>query len=174
MSKLITQNIIRFVVCLFAQVLIFKSIAFSVHPFNYGAFIIYPLFIFLLPLNVPKAVVILSSFFLGLGVDMFYDSPGVHASACVFTAYIRPIVLRAIAPVEGYKKMNESPSSNNLGFIWFATYAGILLALHLLFYFSVEAFTFVFFIDILLKVIISFIFSIGIYFLHQIIFRTRY
>lgn len=117
---------------------------------------------------------ILLAFVLGIGVDIFYDSPGVHASASVFIAYLRPYVLRALAPVEGYKNLNESPSSHNLGFVWFATYASILLFLHLIFYFSVDAFSFVFFLEILLKTAVSFIFSIGLYLLHQVIFRTKY
>lgn len=146
---------------------------FTTSPFNYGSFIIYPLFILLLPINTTRSLVIITAFLLGLSVDIFYDSPGVHASACVFTSYLRAFVLKILAPVEGYKHMDGSPSVFNVGFIWFATYSSILVFLHLLFYFSVDAFTFVYFIEILLKTVVSFLFSIGLYILHQLIFRTK-
>lgn len=173
MNKLLSYNVLRFVLFALAQVLVFKSIYFTNAPFNYGHIFFYPLFILLVPIRVPRPVLIFIAFLLGFSIDLFYDSPGIHAGASVFTAYIRRFVLQFISPVEGYNT-DGSPSAKNVGFIWFIMYASILMLAHLVFYFSVEAFSFVFFFDILFKTIVSFIFSIGFLLLHQVVFKTTY
>ncbi|MFQ5446434.1 MAG: hypothetical protein ACE5FF_05825 [Saprospiraceae bacterium] len=138
--------------------------------FPYLHIIVFPLFIFLLPLRTPRALVILLGFILGLLIDTFYNSMGVHASAAVFTAFIRPYVLRRIEPRGGYN-VNYSPTAARWGIGWFLKYSAILLFLHLFFYFSVEAFTFVYIVDIMLKTIVSFIFSMICVIVYQVIFN---
>ena len=145
--------------------------------FNWGDFafihlIIYPLFIFLLPLKTPKVLVILLAFALGLFVDIFYDSPGVHAGASTFTAYFRIYVLRMLEPYEGYG-LNDSPTVETMGLGWFMTYSSILLGVHLLTYFSLEAFSHVYLFEITMNTIFSFITSFIIIFLILLIFRPK-
>lgn len=124
-------------------------------------------------MRVPGVLVVLSAFVMGLIMDVFYDSPGVHASASVFVAYIRPFVLKFLSPVGGYK-VEDSPSVANFGFLWFVTYACVMLFSHLIFYFSMDAFSLVYIVDILMKTLFTFMFSIGFLLLHQLIFKTRY
>lgn len=172
MNSVISANIIRFFILALGQVLVFKRIAFSWGDFAFIHFIIYPLFIILLPIKVPRPIVIALGFLIGIFVDLFYDSPGVHASASVFTAYTRGIVLDFLEPYEGYNT-NDSPTIMTRGIGWFMTYASILFGLHLLWYFSVEAFSFVFFFEILLNTIFSFIASFIIIMLFLLIFRPK-
>lgn len=83
-------NIVRFIVLVFLQVLILNNI-------NLAGFInpyLYIIFILLYPLDGNKGLLIFLSFLLGLSVDIFEDSGGVHAAACAFIAYIRPVVLK--------------------------------------------------------------------------------
>lgn len=172
MNKAVVNNAVRFIVSLVLQVFIFKYISLSWGDFDYIHFVIYPIFILLLPLNTPKVFAIFLAFLLGFSVDVFYDSLGVHASAAVLIAYIRPLILRILEPHQGYNIV-ISPSKFNLGFNWFFTYAAILLFVYLFVYFSVEAFSFVYIFDILLRTIFSFIFSFLVILLHQLIFKTR-
>ena len=81
-----------------------------------------------------------------------------HAGALVFTAFMRSIVLRILTPREGYN-IKANPTKISLGGNWFMQYAAALLALHLFFYYSLEAFTFVYFQTILLKLFFSWIAS---------------
>lgn len=173
MNKVISNHIARFLLFAFLQIIIFKSIHFSADPFSYGMVVFFPLFIMLIPMSVPKSLTILSAFLLGFTVDIFYDSPGVHASACVFIAYIRPLVFKVLMPIGGYK-VEDSPSASNFGFVWFASYASIMLMAYLLFYFSMDAFSFVFIFSIFIKTIFSFLLTIGFILLHQVIFKTKY
>jgi hypothetical protein len=123
----------------------------------------------LLPLRTPHSVLVLLGFVIGVVIDAFYNSYGVHASACVFIGFIRPFVLKLIEPKGGYLQ-NSSPTKRRLGTSWFFIYSSIILFIHLFFYFSVEAFTYYYIGDIILKTVSSFLFSIIIITLYQFIF----
>ncbi len=172
MNRGLLKNIVRFTVLVLAQVLILKRIAFNFGDFVFIHFMIYPLWIFLMPLRTPRPILMGVGFLLGLVIDGFYDSPGVHASACVFTAYIRSYVLLFLEPHEGYST-ETSPTISSMGLPWFLTYSAILMGLHLLFYFSVEAFSFVFLFEILMNTIFSLIASFSIVALLMLIFNPK-
>ena len=169
MSNVVFSNILRFIGLVLVQVFIFKKIVIGGSSFNYVSLIIYPLFLMLLPLRTPHSLLVLLGFVIGIIVDAFYDSYGVHASASVFIGFIRPYVLRILEPKGGYTQ-NTSPTKRRLGTSWFFIYAAIILFLHLFFYFSMEAFTFYYIVDIILKTVSSFIISIVIIMLYQFIF----
>lgn len=160
MNSDIIRNGWRFVFLVVLQGLIFQRISPDVSLFHYVNFIIFPLFILLLPFRTPHVLVIGLGFLIGLVLDLFfYNSPGIHASAATFTGFIRPMVLGILEPKSGYS-LNQSPVKRHLGLSWFMSYASIMLFAHLFFYFSVEFFSFVFIGSILLKTLLSFIFSI--------------
>lgn len=159
MSSLWTKNIIRVFVMILIQVILLKRIYFGWENFNYFSFIVYPLAILLLPVRTPRIALILIGFFIGLLVDLFYDSPGVHASASVFLAFCRPYLLKTIEPRGGYPTQEMGPTRHHFGTNWFVTYVGIGMFIHLFIYFSLEVFTYVYFLEIILKTICSFIVS---------------
>lgn len=169
MNNDILDNALRFIGLLFLQVLVLQRITFGEGFFVSTQIILYPIFILLLPLRIPRPLVIFLGFLLGLGVDMFYDSPGIHASAATFTAFMRPYILRGLSPNGGYN-INHSPTKKRYGLLWFVRYGGIMMALHLFFYFSVEVFTFVYLGEIILRTISSFIVSMFFVILYQFIF----
>jgi rod shape-determining protein MreD len=84
-----TKGIIYFLSCLLLQVLIFNNIYFlrMATPF------IYLLFIIKLPLGTPKPFIILISFLMGFAIDMFSNTPGIHAAACTLTGFCRPFII---------------------------------------------------------------------------------
>lgn len=90
MNSALISNIIRFILLLAAQVLIFNRIDLFgfINPFPYILFII------LYPVNGNRSGLLISSFFLGLLMDMFWNSGGVHAAACVILAYYRPALFK--------------------------------------------------------------------------------
>lgn len=83
-------NSIRFIVFLSLQVLIFNNI----NLFGYINPYPYVLFIILYPVNSNKSVLLLGSFFLGLMLDIFCDSGGVHTTASIVLAFLRPTLFR--------------------------------------------------------------------------------
>jgi hypothetical protein len=83
-------NSIRFIVFLSLQVLIFNNI----NLFGYINPYPYILFIILYPVNSNKSVLLLGSFFLGLFLDMFCNSGGIHTTAAITLAYLRPTLFK--------------------------------------------------------------------------------
>lgn len=90
MNSAVLINSFRFILLLTAQILLFNRIDFLgyVNPFPYLLFII------LFPVNGNKSALIISSFFLGLIIDMFGNSGGVHATSCLILAYLRPYLFK--------------------------------------------------------------------------------
>jgi len=166
MGRLIIKYAIIFIVLLLAQVLFLNQVQFSgfVNPY------IYVLFIMLLPINVPKYILLFSGFFIGLSVDIFSNTLGIHAFASVFVAYLRPILIRVITNRE--EDMLEYPGLKQNGFVWFLYYTTLMVVVHHSVLFFVEVFSFANFFDTLYRVLLSSLFSIFIIVLSQyIIFR---
>lgn len=168
----VIANILRFIGILLAQVLVLKRMTVGLEAFPYIDILLYPLFILLLPLRMPRPLVMLIAFAMGMLVDIFYNSPGVHASASVFTAFIRPIVLKRLEPRGGYTAAHE-PNRARMGWAWFLRYASILFAIHLFFYFSVESFTFVYILRILMKTVFSFLVSMIFVLIYMQVFNPK-
>lgn len=155
------------------QILIFKRIDISIGDFNYLHLLVYPLFVMLLPIKWPRPLNMVLAFGFGMLMDMFYNSPGVHAGALVFIAFIRNYVFKWIEPTEGYT--NEStPTIYKMSLTWFVIYSSILLICHHLVYFSLEAFSHVYLLEILLRSIFSFIASFIMLIIIMVITNPKY
>lgn len=170
--SVILSNVWRFIFIFLFQILICVRIDLTYGNFNYIHLIVYPLAIIMLPLKTPKALVLVIAFFYGLLIDNFYNSPGVHAAAMVFTAYIKGLILKFLEPFEGYSA-DDYPTVRKMGLTWYMSFVSILLFIHCFFYFSVEAFSFIYFFDIIMNTIFSFIPSFSIILLIQLIFRPK-
>ena len=94
MNNTILTHSVRFILLALLQVLVFKQMNLDSKILNYIHVFIYPAFILLLPIRTPDTLLIFFGFLLGITIDLFYDSPGVHASALVFMAFIRPKILK--------------------------------------------------------------------------------
>lgn len=149
------KNILRFIILVLAQVLIVKNIELGtfINPF------VYVMFILVLPFDTPAWVMLLLGFVLGITIDMFYDTPGLHAAATVFMAFCRPGVLKYFSPRDGYES-SITPTMQYMGAPWFISYTGILVLLHHLVLFYLEVFKFSEFFFTLSKVLLSSIASI--------------
>lgn len=158
---------IIFVVSVLLQVLVFNNVLIfrMISPF------FYILFIILLPFYTPRALLLFLSFVLGLTIDIFTNTPGVHASACLLIGFLRPVVLQLISSRETLESVS-APRVENMGLNWFAGYVTFLVVVHHLFLFFIEAFTFDSFYITLIRVILSSALSVVLIVLSQfIIFR---
>jgi len=166
MNSLNIHIIIRFVVLILAQALLFNHINFmgSINPYPYV------LFILLFPAKNNRLLFIIISFFLGLFVDLFSDSGGVHAAASVFLAFIRPPVLRfcfgTLYETQNLKFYNTD-FSNRIG------YFSMLIVLHHILMFLLEIFNFSSIILVLKKTLFSSIFTIILCVLISILFSSK-
>jgi len=164
----IVKNIIRFIILVLLQVTVFNNIQLSgfVNPY------LYILFILLLPFETPPWLLLVLSFFMGISIDIFSSTIGIHASACVFMAFLRPFVLNYISVRDNY----ESDIEQGLyvyGFSWFFKYALILTLAHHSFLFIVEVFSFNNFGDTLVRIILSSIFTLVLVITSQFIISKK-
>jgi len=102
--------------------------------------LLYVYFAIIFPRNYPKWAILLWCFFLGLGVDMFSNTPGMAAAALTLTGAVQPYLLELFVPRDATDNIKSSAAS--LGTSKFLTMATILVVLYCLTYFSLEAFTF--------------------------------
>ena len=156
-SALITHAISALVIVLL-QGLVFQRIYIGGESFNFLALLVYPVIIVLLPVKIGRLALVIFGFVVGITVDLFYSSLGVHASAAVFIAFARPYILLLLEPRGGYP-VAAVPTPAHYGLNWFLRYLALMLVCFLLFYFSMEVFTFAYLGQILLKTISSFVIS---------------
>jgi len=157
-----------FLLLLLVQLLVMDNIQFSgyINPY------IYILFIILLPFETPAWLVLIISFVTGLILDLFNGTLGMHTSATTAAGFIRPYLLRIIAPREDYEQ-GVSPGIKSYGLRWFIIYVSVMVFFHHFILFYVEVFRFESFFSTLLRVIISSVFSTGFIILIQSIMIRR-
>jgi rod shape-determining protein MreD len=143
-----------FILLILLQVLLFNNIQFSgyVNPY------VYIMFILLLPIDLPSWLLLILAFFTGLIIDFFSGSPGMHTSATVLVAFIRPYILRIVSPSDGYESGSD-PSMLSYGLRWFFFYALLVVLVHHTALFYLEVFRFAEFFRTMLRVLLSSIFS---------------
>lgn len=166
MNNVISLNGIRFLILVAVQVLICNHINFMgyINPY------IYILLIILYPTKNNRAAFIFLSFLLGLTIDLFSDTGGIHAAACVFIAYARPVVLRYSF---GVLYENYAIKFNNVEFGAKLTYITFLTLLHHIILFYLEIFSVSKIILVLQKTLFSSIFTILLCILITIIFSRK-
>ena len=132
------------------QIMVFDNLRFGnyIHP------CIYVLFIMLLPFDTPKAKLIFNGFLIGIVIDFFSGTPGLNAAATVFMAFIRPYIINITTRKSDIEDKN-APTVTEMGLKWFVVYALIMLVLHNLFLFWLEAFSIKLLGVVLLETILS-------------------
>lgn len=166
MNNIIFRNIIRFLVLVFLQVVVLNHINFLgyINPY------VYILFIILYPIKNNSILFIFLSFLLGLTVDIFLDSGGVHAAASVAIAYLRPVILKFTFGM-AYEHQSVKFTTSELG--QRLTYFSLIAFIHHLILFSLEVFNTSKIILILEKTLFSSIFTILLCILITILFSKK-
>ena len=88
------NNILRgffyFVVLVLIQVLVLNNI----HFLRVATPFLYLYFILKMPVGTSRTNVVFFSFLIGLVIDIFSNTPGMHAAACTFAGFIREPLIR--------------------------------------------------------------------------------
>ena len=168
MTIIYLKNIGRFFFLVFFQILILNNIQFSGYITPY--FYIY--FILLLPFETPRWLLLSGAFLLGITIDIFSNTPGLNAAACVMMAFIRPFIISSISSGTEFM-MGTHPSLKNQGIKWFAYYSVILILSHHFVLFYLEIFRFTEFFQTLLRILLSTAFTLLLVFLSEYLFYTR-
>ncbi|MBK6344799.1 MAG: rod shape-determining protein MreD [Bacteroidales bacterium] len=168
MNNTYGKDLLRFFLLIALQVLLLDHV-------NLGGYInpnLYVFFILLLPFEVPGWLLLISSFLIGLGVDLFSNSTGLHAAASVFMAYLRPWVIRKAGAPADYEG-NLKPGIADMGFRWFLSYAAILILAHHLILALLDSFRFAEAGMIFIRLIVSSSFTLLLVILSEYLFMRR-
>ena len=157
MIKDFGKYVIMFFVLILVQVLILNNIQISgfINPY------IYILFILLLPFNIPGYFLLGFSFLIGITIDIFGNTPGIHAGASVLLGFVRPALAQLVSTRELIEK-GQTPTMTILGMANFIKYTVIAVLIHHLVLFFAKTFSFGDILETLLRWLISSIFSIWI------------
>ncbi len=159
--------IILFFSFLFLQVFVLNNLLLFgfINPY------LYIVFVFLYPLKENKIPLLFYSFLLGISVDFFSDTGGIHAFSITFIAYIRLFFVKLY-----FNKMEiDYPffelKSESFGKIF--NYVVTLTVFHHFIFFSLANFSFHNFSNVLSNTFFSSIFTLFLYFIGEAIFTKK-
>lgn len=162
----VTRNILTALLLIIAQTIIFNNI----NLFGYLNPFIYIIFIIYYPIKNDRIFFIFISFIIGLLIDVFSDTLGLHAAASVTIAYLRPFILKISF---GMAYIHQVIKFKNIDFKNKLIYISLLSIIHHFVLFSLEIFNLSKSLFIIDKVIMSSIFTITLCFLFSYLFKTN-
>jgi len=135
MTRDLISYFIRFSLLIIVQIFLLNNVQFSglLNPYLYVYFLI------VLPVDFSPNIGLLVAFAMGIIIDMFSQTMGMHTISAVFLAYARPYILRYMAPRDGYE-FSRNVSIKQMGWLWFLTFSGLMVFLHHFVLFFIESF----------------------------------
>lgn len=167
MNNIVIANIIRFIGLLLLQVLVLNH----VNLFGFINPLVYIVWIFLFPIKKNKSVFLILSFLLGLSIDFFSDSGGIHAASTLFIAFIRIPILNLVLGKSDFDYVLFNLRS--IAFLKAVSFITILTLIHHFVLFSLEYFSFNAILSILFNTLITGVFTILLSILGIILFTKK-
>ena len=161
-------GLFRAILLILAQVLLFKNLVLFDSAFCFG----YVLIFLMIPIDTNPIVQLIVGFVVGIIIDSFYNTLGIHAAASVLVMYLRVYWSRIMTPSGGY---DSGPKINvrTQGLGWFLTYTYPLIFVHVLFLFFIEAYGFGLFWQTMTKVFYSSVFTLVVVLVIQYLFYKK-
>jgi hypothetical protein len=143
------QEIGRLLLIFVLQVLLFDHL----HIGSWGIVMMYILFLINLPIRIPRWAEMLIGLLVGIMMDVWHSSLGIHIAACVALSFVRPLLLNnAIQDIE---RIKDNISVQTIGRIEYTKCAVILTVLHHFIVFSLETWNIQFWWIVILQTLIS-------------------
>ena len=136
MNMYLLSQFLWFVVMLVVQALLLNNI----HLFGCSTPLLYVYVILMARRDFPRWGLLLFGFLLGLGVDMFSNTPGVGACSMTLLAFVQPMLMKLFLPRESADDFQ--PGIPSLGLMKFVYFSFISIFLYCLVFFTLEMFNF--------------------------------
>jgi rod shape-determining protein MreD len=162
------KNILRFILFILVQALVLNQMP-PLHRFITPY--LYLLFILWLPFNMGRVGLLITGFLLGLVLDFFTKTPGLHASSALLVAYLRPFLITLMVPKDTRELAVGSPSMQSMGTSSYFLFAALLTFFHHGWLVFLEWMTFGDFIYFLGKVFFSTLVSLLLMLITELLFR---
>ena len=153
----------QFILLLAFQVLILNNVELAGYMNPY----LYIIFILILPANMNRIALMLIAFAMGFFIDIFENSGGLHASASVLLAFIRPYLFALIAG-PGSTEI-ERMNIRTLGVGRFMVLAAIAVFIHHFWMFFIESFSFRNLLQVIIRTFLSGLFTLFLIYLAQLL-----
>ncbi|UOR04240.1 hypothetical protein MUN82_14965 [Hymenobacter aerilatus] len=160
-------QLVRFTLFVGLYVLLLNNSNFVLFDLGWNFF--YLGFLLFLPIETPIVVQLLLGFVLGFTVDVFQDTGGLYTASAVFTAYLRPWVLRLLTPRDGYDAA-DSVNIHQMGWQWMMVYLILLIALHHVAFFLLELGSFLSLGFTMAKILVSTLYTTLVMLIVQLVF----
>ena len=145
----IIKEIGRLLLVFALQVLLFDHL----HIGSLGIVMMYILFLINLPTRTPRWAEMLMGVGVGMMMDIWHSSVGIHMAACVALTFVRPILLtNAIQDIE---RIKDNLSIQNIGPAEYTKCAVLLTVLHHFIVFSLEMWSIHMWWMVLLQTLVS-------------------
>lgn len=131
----ILRSIIYFVVFVLLQVLFLNNI----HYLRIATPFLYLYCIIKMPIGVSRTGVLIFSFATGLIIDMFSNTPGMHAGACALVGLLREPIIHFLQGEDIADGLY--PSYKSFGYAGFIRYVALFVLIHHVTLFLIEALT---------------------------------
>lgn len=162
-TKGFIKIVFSFLLVLLAQVFLLRDVGIGGLAFLY----IYTYVVIKAPIDLNRSLLVTLAFFIGWLVDVFYDTHGLHAFSLVLIAYIRPIILNFLTPANGYDDRSKI-SLKEMTWLWFLPYVGLMLFIHHISLFLLEASDWSLFGLSLVKIVCSTLFGLLVFVLIEL------
>ena len=116
------------------QVLVLKHIVVYEYAFCFA----YVMLLLMIPMEASPIAQLLTGFAIGIMVDVFYNTIGMHAAASVLMVYVKMHWMKLLTPSGGYD-IGTRLNMRTQGLQWFLLYSFPLIFIHALSLFIIEA-----------------------------------
>ena len=148
----VIRNLVRVVLFILIEVYILHKVP---HLHRFISPSLYFIFLLWLPFSIRPRLLLWVAFFTGLALDYFLQSPGLHASACLLLAFIRPFVISMLIPRDSAEFNYREPSPQSLLWAPYLIYITILTVSYHTWLVFLEWLSFGTFGDFIVKVMAS-------------------
>lgn len=162
------KNSFRFVLLILLQVL-------ALNHMNLGGYLnpfVYVLFLLLLPVHINKSLLLLLGFLTGLTIDYFGNTLGLHASASLLLAFLRPGIIALFFKTLDFSN-KEAPDLRRFGLVGFFKYTLVLVFFHHLVLFYLEVLSLNDFLPTFLGVVLSTLLSTLVIMILMLLFGSK-
>ncbi|MCQ2295267.1 MAG: hypothetical protein MJZ67_06390 [Bacteroidales bacterium] len=168
MTRIIFNNIARFIALLLLQVMVLNYVYLGgyILPF------VYLLAVLMLPTRMGRIPLLLVAFATGMIVDIFCNIPGFHTFSCTAMAFVRIVIGNRILTRDDPDAVIDTPNIHTVPLSTFAGYSFLLVLVYCATYGLLEVFSFGNFFLTLLGILVNTIVAWGLSMLFQLLIPT--
>ena len=168
------KYIIRFAVIMSIQIFLLNNVllksGLSINGYSVFVPFFYILFLIMLPVNLNKSLTLIVCFITGLVMDLYSNTHGLHASACLLLGLVRPFIIEIFFNPTDKNYNKTIPTLSKMGIKNFLTFSFILTLIFNFYYYLVDIWSVHHLVYMFIKIILSTIVSLILFLVSQALF----